>query len=109
MSFNFGNIDAVKKVMGALQHKNRQRILLFILKHPNCKVKQIYDHFAVSQSIASQQLAILREAGIVQYQRDGKNILYNVDMELLQSIEEYCGCLLKITGLVPGTAIVNHV
>ncbi|GIV32840.1 MAG: hypothetical protein KatS3mg031_0375 [Chitinophagales bacterium] len=75
--------EIVKNVKGrvrALLHPLRQKILTVIKANGNkiC-VTDIYVKLRIEQSVASQHLAILREAGFVKTKRDGKKIWYSVN------------------------------
>jgi DNA-binding transcriptional ArsR family regulator len=49
-------------------------------------VTEIYVHLRLEQSVASQHLAILRKAGIVKTERDGKFIYYSVNHKRVEEI-----------------------
>ncbi|MFN7278812.1 MAG: ArsR/SmtB family transcription factor, partial [bacterium] len=49
----------------------------------------------LEQSVASQHLAILRRAGIVKAERDGKFIYYRINEERVLRINEFVDTLLN--------------
>ncbi|MFD0883005.1 ArsR/SmtB family transcription factor [Streptosporangium algeriense] len=49
-------------------------------------VNQVTEHADVSQSTASQQLALLRRGGIVTSRRVGKEVLYRGDRDSIARI-----------------------
>ncbi|HEU4609081.1 MAG TPA: ArsR family transcriptional regulator, partial [Chitinophagaceae bacterium] len=49
-------------------------------------VTEIYIRLRLEQSVASQHLAILRRAGIVRTDRDGKFIYYSVNTSRISAI-----------------------
>ena len=51
-------------------------------------VTEIYVKLRLEQSVASQHLAILRRAGVVVTERDGKFIYYSVDLDRVGHISE---------------------
>ncbi len=53
---------------------------------PSITVTDIYIKLRLEQSVASQHLAILRKAGVVQTDRQGKYIYYSLDNERLTQI-----------------------
>lgn len=63
-------------ILRALNHKLRQEILKLLEQETKLTVTQIYVHLRLEQSVASQHLAILRKAGIVKTEREGKFIYY---------------------------------
>lgn len=60
----------------ALAHPLRLRILNYIHSQGTTNVNNIYRTLNIEQSITSQHLRILREADIVNYERDGKFVHY---------------------------------
>jgi DNA-binding transcriptional ArsR family regulator len=57
-------------------------------------VTEIYVKLKLEQSVASQHLAILRRAGIVTTQRDGKFIYYSVNYPRVQEVVDFVEQLL---------------
>lgn len=75
----------------ALNHRLRQNIISDIIAAGNkTTVTDIYTRLNLEQSVASQHLAILREAKILTTDRDGKNIYYSVDHDRVQKIKTLC-------------------
>jgi DNA-binding transcriptional ArsR family regulator len=86
------DLNQVKKAqmtLRALNHKLRQEILSIIEKKGNMNVTEIYVKLKVDQPVASQHLAILRIANIVNAKRDGKTIWYSVNFDRIKEIEKY--------------------
>jgi DNA-binding transcriptional ArsR family regulator len=52
-------------------------------------VTEIYVRLRLEQSVASQHLAILRRAGIVKTERDGKFIYYTVNHNRIEDINKF--------------------
>lgn len=80
---------ALKKgavILRALNHKLRQQIVKLVDDKKKITVTEIYVHLRLEQSVASQHLAILRRAGIVKTERDGKFIYYSVDTKRVSQI-----------------------
>ncbi|HYO23307.1 MAG TPA: metalloregulator ArsR/SmtB family transcription factor [Flavisolibacter sp.] len=93
-------IDAIqlKKaalVYRAINHKLRQQIIKFINQNGKITVTQIYVKLRLEQSVASQHLAILRKAGFVTTERDGKFIYYSVNHNRLAEVHKIAQELLK--------------
>jgi DNA-binding transcriptional ArsR family regulator len=82
-------------VFRAINHKLRQQILKFINQNGKITVTQIYVKLRLEQSVASQHLAILRKAGFVVTERDGKFIYYSVDHNRLADVHKIAAELLK--------------
>lgn len=82
-------------ILRAINHKLRQQMLKLIDEHKKMTVTEIYIKLRLEQSVASQHLAILRRAGIVATQREGKFIYYAVNYnrltEVIRFVEELVG------------------
>ncbi len=73
-------------VLRAVNHKLRQNIIDLLEEHGRMTVTDIYIKLRLEQSVASQHLAILRRAGVVKTDREGKFIYYSLDKERLNQI-----------------------
>lgn len=75
------DIYAARNIARAINHPLRLRLLEVIYQHGARRqtVTELYTTLRIEQSICSNQLAILRHAGIVCATRDGKNIYYSID------------------------------
>jgi DNA-binding transcriptional ArsR family regulator len=73
-------IDCIA-ALKALGEETRLRILRLLFKEP-LSVNEIADRLGVSQYNVSKHLRILREAGLLQLQKAGKQRLYFVGDEL---------------------------
>ncbi|PSL02845.1 DNA-binding transcriptional ArsR family regulator [Haloactinopolyspora alba] len=81
----------------ALASPTRQQIMQLFSRGAELSVGEIAEQAGISQSTASQQLALLRRGGIVTSRRDGKVVLYRGDNERtrqaladLQAYLEHC-------------------
>ena len=61
----------------ALAHPARIQLLLLLREGPQC-VCHIEAHLGLRQAYISQQLAVLREAGLVEIAKEGWNVYYSV-------------------------------
>lgn len=73
-------------IIRALNHKLRLQIIKLLLDKNELTVTEIYIKLRLEQSVASQHLALLRRAGIVQTRRDGKYIFYSVSTNRIEEI-----------------------
>ncbi len=73
-------------VLRAINHKLRQRVINLLEENQRMTVTDIYIKLRLEQSVASQHLAILRKAGVVQTERQGKYIFYTLDKERINQI-----------------------
>jgi len=91
---DFVNLKKAAMILRALNHKLRQQIVKLIDENKKLTVTEIYIKLRLEQSVASQHLAILRRAGIVQTSRDGKFIYYSVHN---QRIDDIMKCVHSLT------------
>ena len=85
----------VKKAALVLNHKLRQQILKLIDESGKMTVTELYVKLRLEQSVASQHLAILRKAGFVKTERDGKFIYYSVNINRIHELNRFVGELLN--------------
>ena len=86
---DYHNIKKAAIVLRALNHGLRQQIIKTIHDNKGLTVTQLYVKLRLEQSVASQHLAILRKAGIVTTEREGKNIFYTINPLRVKEINEY--------------------
>ena len=82
-------------VLRALNHKLRQQILKLIDESGKMTVTELYVKLRLEQSVASQHLAILRKAGFVKTERDGKFSYYSVNIKRIHELNRFVGELLN--------------
>lgn len=83
---NYSELRKAVLVLRAVNHKLRQRIINLLEENKEMTVTDIYIKLRLEQSVASQHLAILRRAGVVSTERQGKYIYYSLDKERLMQI-----------------------
>ena len=83
------NLKKASLILRAINHKLRQQILKLIDESGKITVTEIYVKLRLEQSVASQHLAILRKAGIVNTERDGKFIFYTVNYKRIDEISQF--------------------
>ena len=76
LHLDYAELRKAVLVLRAVNHKLRQRIIDLLEEHEQMTVTDIYIKLRLEQSVASQHLAILRRAGIVITERQGKFINY---------------------------------
>lgn len=84
------NYDELRKavlVLRAVNHKLRQQIIDLLDNNGQMTVTDLYVKLRLEQSVASQHLAILRRAGVVVTEREGKFIYYGLDKNRLAQID----------------------
>lgn len=76
-------------ILRAVNHELRQDIIKLLNQNEAMVVTDIYVQLRIEQSVASQHLAILRKAGVVNTQRDGKYIKYELNTDRLAEITQF--------------------
>ncbi len=76
----------MSKVFTALGDEHRQRILLLFEPGERLNVGQIADASTLSRSTVSHHLKVLREAGVLQSEKIGKEVWFWIDRNLLLSV-----------------------
>jgi DNA-binding transcriptional ArsR family regulator len=83
------HVKKASLVLRALNHKLRQQMIKLLDESKKMTVTEIYVKLRLEQSVASQHLAILRRAGIVVTQRDGKFIYYNINYSRIDEVNKF--------------------
>ena len=83
---DYADLRKAVLVLRAVNHKHRQRIIGLLEESDTMTVTDIYIKLRLEQSVASQHLAILRRAGVVLTERQGKFIYYSLDNDRLVQI-----------------------
>lgn len=81
VTFQQEKLQVSTELMRALAHPLRLKILEFLDQNKNIQVNQIYNTLKIEQSIASQHLRILKNAGVLIADKDGKYMHYNIDYQ----------------------------
>ncbi len=81
VSVNDERLQVSSEVLRAIAHPLRMQILEFIDRNSEINVNKIYGTLGLEQSITSQHLRILRTAGLVDTERDGKYIHYSLNYD----------------------------
>jgi DNA-binding transcriptional ArsR family regulator len=90
---DFLQVKKSSLILRAINHKLRQQILKLLEDQSKLTVTEIYIQLRLEQSVASQHLAILRRAGIVRTEREGKFIYYGLNH---QRISEIGKCVVEL-------------
>ena len=89
LNIDYHSIKKAALVLRSLNHKLRQQIIKTIFETQRLTVTELYVKLRLEQSVASQHLAILRKAGIVKTERDGKFIFYSINPLRIESINDF--------------------
>jgi DNA-binding transcriptional ArsR family regulator len=88
LRIDYYNVKKAALILRAVNHKLRQQLLKLIDEEKRITVTEIYVRLRLEQSVASQHLAILRKAGIVSTEREGKFIFYIVNYKRLEEVSK---------------------
>ena len=77
------------RVYRAINHKLRKQILYLLHQNPRMQVTKIYEQLHLEQSVVSQQLAILRHAGLVTTERQAKFVYYSVNYQKIKDVHDH--------------------
>jgi len=94
-------MTSIVKTLRVLADPNRLRILL-LLRNEELSVAELQEILAMGQSTISTHLAQLRQAGLVEDRRTGKNSLYKLSIEEDAALLE--GLLTRAQGEIPESA-----
>ena len=89
IKIDYYSVKKAALILRALNHKLRQQLLKLIEEEKKITVTEIYVRLRLEQSVASQHLAILRKAGVVSTQRDGKFIYYIINHKRIEEISNF--------------------
>ncbi|MEO1258313.1 MAG: metalloregulator ArsR/SmtB family transcription factor [Bacteroidota bacterium] len=88
IQLDYAELRKAVLVLRAINHKLRQRMIDLLEENDKMTVTDIYIKLRLEQSVASQHLAILRRAGVVITDRNGKFIYYSLNKERLSQISQ---------------------
>ena len=83
VTFQSEKLSLSSELMRALAHPLRIQILGFIDQHGTINVNKIYNTLQIEQSITSQHLRIMRSAGVLNAERDGKFVHYSINYPIV--------------------------
>lgn len=86
--FNNEKLHYSSELMRALAHPLRLKILEFIDRQGAINVNKIYNTLNIEQSITSQHLKILKMAGVVHAEKNGKFVTYEIDYEVIKRADK---------------------
>ncbi len=85
---NSEKLEVATGVFRAFAHPLRLKILKFINDNDKTNVQRIYSSLRLEQSITSQHLRVLRDAGLVLTIRSGKFIFYSLNHDNMDTISD---------------------
>lgn len=79
--------DAASKFR-AISHPMRIAIIQMLEREKQLNVTQIYKRLEIEQAAASHHLNILKSKGVLDSKRDGKNTIYMLKPNIINTIKE---------------------
>jgi DNA-binding transcriptional ArsR family regulator len=95
MPYTFPFLETATEVLRAVAHPHRLLIIDMLHRQQTMNVTEIYEKLGIEQAVASHHLRILKDRGVVQVRRDGKNSNYSL------TSEEYAKILTVLQSVVP--------
>jgi len=83
VTFDVEKLEYSVELARALAHPLRMKILEFIDQKGAINVNKIYHALKLEQSITSQHLRILRKADVVNANRQGKMVIYDINYPIV--------------------------
>lgn len=74
------------EVLRAIAHPIRINIIDLLSRHDELAVKEIHEALDISQSVVSHHLRIIKDKGVVEAKRDGKNTFYSLRVKEYQQV-----------------------
>ena len=93
-SINLVDLTKTERLLRALNNKTRQKILAYIDHCKRLTVTHVSESLGFEQSVTSQNLAILRKAGLIIGEKKGRHVLYRINYRLMNKISQRLKALL---------------
>lgn len=84
-------------IWGALSDPTRRQILT-LLRRENFTAGQIADHFDMTKPSISHHLNVLKQAGLVDAEKQGQRIVYSINTTILQDLMGFLAGLTRPDG-----------
>lgn len=76
--YSFQFLETATEVLRAIAHPHRLLIVEMLYLQKSMNVTEIHERLGIEQAVASHHLRILKDRGVVQVRRDGKNSNYSL-------------------------------
>jgi DNA-binding transcriptional ArsR family regulator len=94
LSIDLLQLKKAASVLRSVNHQLRLEILRLLHREGRMPVTALRHKIHLEQTVASQQLAILRRAGMVATERSGKQIFYSVNYQRLREVQQQAAAVL---------------
>ncbi|MEY4204918.1 MAG: hypothetical protein RL013_2622 [Bacteroidota bacterium] len=81
LPYTFQFLESSTETLRAIAHPHRLLIMEMLYHGKSLNVTEIYEKLGIEQAVASHHLRILKDRGVVQVRRDGKNSNYSLTDE----------------------------
>jgi DNA-binding transcriptional ArsR family regulator len=95
LNIEFFYLKKASLVYRAVNNKVRLQILQYLHDQSKMTVTSLYVKLRLDQSATSQHLGVLRKAGIVTAERDGKCIFYSINYNRIEELNKSAEELLQ--------------
>ncbi len=76
-------------IYSALSVQKRREIVEMLAKEGKLSATDIYDKFTVSHAAVSQHLKVLREVCLVKVEKNGRERMYQLNLEKMYEVERW--------------------
>jgi DNA-binding transcriptional ArsR family regulator len=84
-------------IFRAINHPLRKQMLQLLHENVRMTVTEVFIKLRLEQSVASQHLAVLRKAGMVNTERQGKFIFYSVSYQRIKQVHQIATEIINYT------------
>ena len=88
LPYTFPFLETATEVLRAVAHPHRLLIIEMLYQQKTMNVTEVHEQLGIEQAVASHHLRILKDRGVVQVRRDGKNSNYSLTNEEYYKILE---------------------
>jgi DNA-binding transcriptional ArsR family regulator len=81
-------LEESANILKAVAHPMRIAILNLLIRQKSLSVTEIYEQIGIEQAVASHHLGLMRNKGVLNSKREGKNIYYSLRNERLGALIE---------------------
>lgn len=96
MEWNYDSLRRASLLLRALQRKGAAGVLKYVVMHGPVTVTDIVHRLRIDQSVVSQILRGFRNGGLVDTERDGKWMIYQINAERFEEVSRVCTELSEI-------------
>ncbi|HMX40270.1 MAG TPA: metalloregulator ArsR/SmtB family transcription factor [Saprospiraceae bacterium] len=88
LPYSFGFLESATETLRAVAHPHRLLIVDMLYQQKALNVTEMQERLGIEQAVVSHHLRILKDRGVVNVRRDGKNSYYSLTHESFYKIVE---------------------